>query len=92
MQITLNHDEIVNAIEQYVSNQGITVDGKKTEVNMIAGRGSNGFSATIAINAFSGNNNNNNAEPAHLSPENTTAKEDSPFEETEGENEALFGE
>ena len=89
MQITLDHNEIVNAIEQYVGNQCITVEGKKTEVNMIAGRGSNGFSATIVINACS---DEGDTSPVPVTVNNTTDKEDSPFEETEGENETLFGE
>jgi hypothetical protein len=49
MQITLNHREIEEAIIEYVSNQGISIQGKSTEVAMVAGRGSNGYSATVDI-------------------------------------------
>ncbi len=53
MQITLNHVEIEQAIIEYVGNQGISIQGKSTEVAMVAGRGSNGYSATVDILADS---------------------------------------
>lgn len=49
MQITLNHVEIEEAIIEYVGSQGITINGKATEVTMVAGRGTNGYSATVDI-------------------------------------------
>lgn len=49
MDITLNHEEISEAITDYVGNQGINLDGKETEVDFTAGRGGNGYSATISI-------------------------------------------
>jgi len=53
MQITLNHTEIEEAIIEYVGNQGISIQGKSTAVAMVAGRGSNGYSATVDILADS---------------------------------------
>lgn len=49
MQITINQDEIVEAIENYIGNQGIGMAGKRLDVSMVAGRGGNGFSANIEI-------------------------------------------
>ena len=50
MQITLDHQEIEKAIIEYVEHQGITLTGQNTEVTMIAGRGTNGYSANVRIN------------------------------------------
>lgn len=47
MQITLNQQEIETAIVEFVSKQ-ITITGQ-VEVNLTAGRGANGLSATIDI-------------------------------------------
>jgi len=49
MQITLDHTEIEQAITEFVANQGITINGKETNVTMVAGRGANGYSATVDI-------------------------------------------
>ncbi len=49
MDITLNHEEISVAITNYVGNQGINLENKETKVDLTAGRGGNGYSATIAI-------------------------------------------
>lgn len=49
MQITLNHDEIMDAVTQYVANQGIAITGKKIDVTMTAGRGSNGYTANVDL-------------------------------------------
>lgn len=51
MQITLNESEIVQAIKDYIGNQGIGVTDKHLEVSMVAGRGANGYSANIEIMA-----------------------------------------
>ncbi len=49
MQITLNHQEIETAITEYIENQGIQVEYKTTAVSMTAGRGNNGYTASILI-------------------------------------------
>lgn len=49
MKLTLEHDEIVAAIEQFVTDQGVKTEGKVVEVTMIAGRGANGHSAIVDI-------------------------------------------
>ena len=49
MQITLNHREIEQAIVEFIGNQGISVDNRKTSVSMVAGRGTRGYSATVVI-------------------------------------------
>lgn len=49
MKIQLNDNEIKTALIEYVSSQGIDISGKAVEVDMVAGRKDNGFSATIDI-------------------------------------------
>lgn len=49
MQIKLNQKEIEQALIAYISNQGVSTSGKTIVVDMIAGRGENGISATIDI-------------------------------------------
>jgi hypothetical protein len=49
MKITLNQIEIEEALKQYVSEQGIAVNGKSIEVNITAGRGPNGVTAELDI-------------------------------------------
>lgn len=49
MRITLNQSEIEQALRQFVSSQGIDIQGKQVEVNLTAGRGINGFSAELTI-------------------------------------------
>lgn len=49
MQITIVQSEIEDAIRGYVSDQGIDLSGKQLEVDLTAGRGSSGFTATIDI-------------------------------------------
>lgn len=49
MQITLNEAEIVDAIQDYVRKQINISDGRDIEVDLKAGRGDNGFSATLDI-------------------------------------------
>jgi len=48
MKIELIEVEIEQALIEYVSNQGINLDGSDIEVNLIAGR-KNGNAATIEI-------------------------------------------
>lgn len=49
MQITLNHDEILTALDAYVRTCINIADDKKVIIDMKAGRGDNGFSATLDI-------------------------------------------
>lgn len=49
MQIVLNEDEMKTAIRDYITSQGIDTVGKDIEIDLTAGRGANGFSASINI-------------------------------------------
>ena len=49
MRITLNENEIKEALVQYVSGHGVDVTGRKVEVSLTAGRGVNGHTADIDI-------------------------------------------
>lgn len=49
MQVILKQTEIESAIKQYISNQGINLQGKSIEVAFTAGRKESGISAEIAI-------------------------------------------
>lgn len=49
MQITLNQDEIFSALDAYVRSQISVKDGMEISIDMKAGRGENGYSATIDI-------------------------------------------
>lgn len=49
MQITLNEAEIFNALESYVRGQIAIKDDQAIEIDLKAGRGENGFSATLDI-------------------------------------------
>lgn len=49
MQITLSENEIKVALEDYVAKQGIQLDGITTEINLSAGRGTNGHTAEINL-------------------------------------------
>lgn len=49
MQITLNQDEIIDAIIGYVHSQIAVAPNQKIEVDLKAGRGENGFTATLDI-------------------------------------------
>jgi len=51
MKIDLNSVEIEQALVAYIAAQGIDLSGKQTEVALTAGRGPNGYSAAIVINA-----------------------------------------
>ena len=64
MRITLVQNEIEEALKQYVQSQGIA--GNFTDINIIAGRGANGFTAEIDIVKGNGI-----ASLAGLMPQNT---------------------
>ena len=49
MQITLNQDEILEALEAYVRNQIVIAPDHSIEIDLKAGRGENGFTATLDI-------------------------------------------
>jgi hypothetical protein len=49
MQITLNQDEIEEAIEAFVRNQITISPNQEISIDLRAGRGDNGFSATLEI-------------------------------------------
>jgi len=49
MQINLNNAEIEKAIVAFIADQGINLEGKKVEVQMVAGRGRTGHSANVII-------------------------------------------
>lgn len=51
MNINLNHNEIVEALIAHVNNQGFNTEGKSVSVSLTAGRGINGHSASIDIDA-----------------------------------------
>lgn len=51
MQITLNETEIFQALEDYVRSQISINDSQRVEIDLKAGRGENGFSATLDISA-----------------------------------------
>lgn len=49
MRITLNENEIKEALVRYVAGQGVDISGRNVEVSMTAGRGANGYTADIDI-------------------------------------------
>lgn len=51
MKIELNDAEIKNAIEAYVATQGVSTHGKEVTVSLRAGRGDNGFTAEVELEA-----------------------------------------
>lgn len=51
MRITLNQNEIEQALRNYVASQGIELRDKQVEVTLTAGRGANGFYAELNIQA-----------------------------------------
>lgn len=50
MDIILRNGELIEAITNYVKDKGIDLTNKNVTVSFLAGRGSNGDSATIGIN------------------------------------------
>lgn len=53
MRITLHNEEIGQALKAYVSSVGINLDGKDVDINIIAGRGTNGTSVEMDVNPSS---------------------------------------
>lgn len=51
MQIILTQDEIFQALENYVYSQINVAEGQSIDIDMKAGRGDNGFTATLDIRA-----------------------------------------
>lgn len=49
MKINFKQAEIVAALKQYVSQQGINLEGKDVTIDFTAGRGQTGISADISI-------------------------------------------
>lgn len=49
MQIQLKQHEIVAALKQYISSQGIRLQGREVDIRFTAGRGSTGLTADIQI-------------------------------------------
>lgn len=49
MQIQLRQTEIVEALKQFVTKQGITLTGKVVDITFTAGRKESGISADISI-------------------------------------------
>lgn len=54
MKVILEHDEIVKSIKTFVAEQGVDA-GSISAVTLTAGRGDNGFSATVHIGEESDN-------------------------------------
>ena len=90
MQITLNHDEIIDAVTQYIADQGIKIKDKKTEVTMIAGRGTNGYSATVDIVEITDTDSEETSTPVIKDEFVDETVEES--NETENTTDSLFGE
>ncbi len=51
MQITLNQDEIHEAVDTYVRSQISVAPNQTISIDFTAGRGTNGLSATLSINS-----------------------------------------
>ena len=49
MQLTLNQNEIEQAIKNYVGNLGVALSGKDVDITLVAGRGEKGITATLDI-------------------------------------------
>lgn len=49
MRITLIQNEIEVALKEYVANQGISISNKEIEIDITAGRGANGITASLDI-------------------------------------------
>ena len=47
--ITLNQEEILGSICNFLRDKNVVTDDKNIEINLVAGRGSNGHSAVISI-------------------------------------------
>jgi len=49
MQIQLKQAEIVSALKQYITSQGINLQGKTVDISFTAGRGTSGLTADLII-------------------------------------------
>ena len=49
MNLSLDHQDMVDAVEDFVRNQGIRVEGKQMIINFACGRGANPASATVEL-------------------------------------------
>ena len=49
MQVQLKQAEIISALKQYISGQGISLQGKQVEMTFTAGRKESGISVEISI-------------------------------------------
>jgi hypothetical protein len=49
MQIQFRQGEIVEALKQYITKQGINLQGKQVEISFTAGRKESGLSADVSI-------------------------------------------
>lgn len=49
MQITLNQEEVKQAIKDYIGNQGISISGKSTIVTFLVSRNPSNVSASVEI-------------------------------------------
>ena len=58
MKLELNQAEIEMALIEYVGSQGISISDKSITVDMVAGRGVNGFTAHITIERTPANTDN----------------------------------
>ena len=83
MQITLNQDEILEALEAYVRNQINLAPNMEIEIDLKAGRGENGYSATLDIRPANLNVRNKKSEPKPTLKNNTIFP---PFDEIDEEN------
>lgn len=51
MHLSLSDNEIKDAIELYVNNQGISTEGKNVDIKLKSGRNGRGHSAEVSISA-----------------------------------------
>lgn len=49
MKINLDELELKTAITEYIANQGLDITNKAVEIELIAGRGTNGHRAEVEI-------------------------------------------
>jgi hypothetical protein len=49
MLVTINQDEIAEAVQTFVQSRGISIEGQDVKVTFTAGRGTNGMAASIEI-------------------------------------------
>ncbi len=49
MKINIRQTEIVSALKQYITAQGINLSGKTVEISFTAGRGQTGLTADLTI-------------------------------------------